>query len=65
MLLLKVAGMTCAHCVAAVTQAVSALPGVTAVRVDLAGESVAAFGNHDPISVREAIKQQGYEVIAE
>ncbi|TQR82768.1 heavy-metal-associated domain-containing protein [Mycobacterium hodleri] len=31
-----VTGMTCAHCVAAVTEEVSAIPGVTDVTVDLA-----------------------------
>ncbi len=30
-----VQGMTCSHCVAAVTEEVSAIPGVTAVEVDL------------------------------
>lgn len=30
-----VAGMTCSHCVAAVTKELSALPGVTGVNVDL------------------------------
>ena len=33
-----VTGMTCQHCVAAVTDEVSALPGVTAVAVDLKPE---------------------------
>lgn len=32
----QVSGMTCEHCVKAVTQEVSAIPGVTGVNVDLA-----------------------------
>lgn len=35
---LKVTGMTCGHCAHAVTQELSALPGVTSVEVDLVPE---------------------------
>lgn len=34
----SVTGMTCEHCVSAVTEEISALPGVTAVEVELAPE---------------------------
>ena len=37
MLELAVDGMTCAHCVAAIDRAVSSLPGVRDVAIDLAG----------------------------
>ena len=37
----KVAGMTCAHCVAAVTEEVEQVPGVEAVSVELAGGRLA------------------------
>ncbi len=33
---IKVKGMSCAHCAAAVTKALQSLPGVTRVQVDLA-----------------------------
>ena len=33
---IKVKGMSCEHCVAAVTKAVAGLPGVSNVEVDLA-----------------------------
>ena len=33
----NVTGMTCGHCVAAVTEEVSAIPGVSEVKVELAG----------------------------
>lgn len=36
----QVEGMTCGHCVQAVTAEIGALPGVTAVRVDLATGAV-------------------------
>jgi copper chaperone CopZ len=37
-----VTGMTCAHCVHAVTEEISALPGVTDVSVDLDAEGTSA-----------------------
>ena len=35
-----VEGMTCQHCINAVTEEISAIPGVTAVAVDLEGGQV-------------------------
>lgn len=54
--------MSCAHCVAAVTSAVTALPGVTDVDVDLAGSVVRVAGTPDPAAVTEAIEDAGYDV---
>jgi copper chaperone len=64
---LKVTGMTCAHCVSAVTGELSALPGVTAVRVDLrAGAvtpvTVTSDGPLDPAAVAAAIDEAGYDL---
>ncbi|MEZ5186955.1 MAG: heavy-metal-associated domain-containing protein [Candidatus Nanopelagicales bacterium] len=39
---LKVQGMTCDHCVRAVTEEFSALPGVTDVTVDLVPDGVSS-----------------------
>lgn len=55
-------GMTCSHCAHAVTTEVSKLPGVLAVHVDLAANSVnvewsEALGES---SVRAAIEEAGY-----
>ncbi len=61
MLRLLVSGMTCVHCVAAVTQAVAALPGAGGVNVNLAQGEVVAHGNPDPEAVRAAIAEEGYE----
>ena len=36
----QVSGMTCAHCVSAVTKEVSGVPGVSDVQVDLASGRV-------------------------
>ena len=59
---LSVVGMTCAHCVRAVTEAVSALPGVQAVAVDLASGTVRVEGQCDPGTVRAAIEGEGYTI---
>ncbi|MDQ2803452.1 MAG: cation transporter [Pseudomonadota bacterium] len=64
MLNLKVSGMTCGHCVAAVSKAVRAVPKVENVTVDLARGEVAVTGNPDPGAVRAAITEEGYEVLA-
>ena len=62
MLDLAVQGMTCAHCVRAVTEAVAGLPRVAAVRVDLAAGAVRIEGDADEQAVRAAIEAEGYVV---
>jgi copper chaperone len=62
MLRLKVSGMTCDHCVAAVTRALKALPSVEDVTVNLGSGEVIVRGNPDQRQVREAITEEGYEV---
>ena len=59
-----VTGMTCAHCVTAVTEEVSGLPGVTDVRVDLpsGGLTVTSDAPLDDDAVRAAVEEAGYEV---
>ena len=59
-----VVGMTCGHCVTAVTEEVAALPGVTAVDVDLAsgGLSVTSDSAVDDDAVHAAVVEAGYEV---
>ncbi|MFM9136283.1 MAG: heavy-metal-associated domain-containing protein [bacterium] len=58
----SVTGMTCDHCVRAVTTELVQLPGVRSVDVDLAGGAVTVTSD-DPLdveSVREAIDEAGY-----
>jgi copper ion binding protein len=59
-----VVGMTCGHCVNAVTDEVSQLPGVTAVDVDLAsgGLTVTSDAPVGDDAVRAAVEDAGYEV---
>ncbi len=64
MLNLKVSGMTCGHCLSAVSKAVGAVPGAQDVAVDLAHGEVRVGGNPDPAAVRAAIAEEGYEVRA-
>src|SRR5271156_3821539 len=60
MLQLNVIGMTCGHCVKAVTQAVRKLPGAGEVSVDLNRGLVTVAGSADPASGRAAIRDEGY-----
>lgn len=64
MLELKVSGMTCGHCVAAVGRAVREVPGVRDVGVDLGTGEVTVQGDADEGAVRAAIVAEGYEVRA-
>lgn len=61
-----VAGMTCGHCVAAVTEEVSKIEGVTAVDVDLATGAVSVQSTQplDARLVAEAVDEAGYSVVS-
>ena len=64
MLTLSVTGMTCEHCVKAVSKAVRAVPGAEAVAVDLERGLVTVQGHPDAAAVRAAIVEEGYDVAA-
>lgn len=57
-----VTGMTCAHCVAAVTEEVSAIDGVESVAVDLDSGLVTVTAQTDPTreQVAAAVDEAGY-----
>jgi copper chaperone len=59
-----VVGMTCGHCVNAVTEEVSQVAGVTAVDVDLASGDLTVTSDSpvDETVVRAAVEEAGYEV---
>ena len=60
-----VEGMTCEHCVHAVTAEVAKIPGVTDVAVDLAGGTVTVTGDDVPLdAVRAAVDEAGYTLVA-
>ena len=57
-----VAGMSCAHCTAAVTEEVEQVSGVSAVEIDLETKLVVVRGEGiADDAVREAIREAGYE----
>jgi len=62
----RVQGMTCSHCVNAVTEEISKIAGVTNVDVDLSTGYV-DIESQVPVSdaaVREAVDEAGYELEA-
>jgi copper chaperone len=60
----QVTGMTCEHCVRAVSAEIGQLPGVTGVRVDLASGAVEVTSERplDLAEVRAAVDEAGYEL---
>jgi len=61
---IKISGMTCQHCVKAVTEALKDIDGIENVSVNLEGGE-ATFdekGSVDMAIVHEKIKDAGYEV---
>jgi copper chaperone len=62
----RVSGMTCGHCVAAVTEEVTAgVPGVSDVRVDLGSGEVTVTGDGpiDQGAVAAAVDEAGYRLV--
>jgi copper ion binding protein len=60
-----VQGMTCGHCVAAVTEEVSAIAGVTGVEVDLESGRVTVSADADPTreAMDAAVDEAGYTLV--
>lgn len=64
---LKVDGMSCEHCVKAITKAAGTLPGVENVAVDLEAKTVTVEYDPDksPLDkIKFEIEDQGYEIVA-
>jgi copper chaperone CopZ len=65
---IQVAGMTCGHCVSAVTEELTQLPGVTDVTIDLVagGSSPVTVTSEQPLddaAVAAAVDEAGYELV--
>jgi copper chaperone len=58
----KVGGMSCGHCVRAITQAIKALDAGAEVDVDLASGLVRVSEELDGEQVQAAIREEGYTV---
>jgi len=65
MITLHVEGMTCGHCIRAVTQAIQALDPKATVQVDLAGKTVRAETTLARDAVAAAVAEEGYKVAAD
>jgi len=61
-----VSGMTCGHCVSAVSSEISKLPGVTGVDVDLSSGAVTVTSTAGlaGADVAAAVDEAGYELVA-
>ncbi|MGI6731645.1 MAG: copper chaperone CopZ [Anaerovoracaceae bacterium] len=65
-IILNVEGMSCSHCVDAVSKAVNGLDGVSSVDVQLEEKTVTVEFDASQInlnSIKEAIEDQGYDVV--
>lgn len=63
MITMKIEGMMCAHCKAAVEKALGAIDGVTAT-VDLEAKTATVQGCADKALLTQTVKDAGYEVIS-
>jgi copper chaperone len=59
----QVQGMSCGHCVGAVTQAVKSLDPQAEVKVDLASGKVDVQSAQERAAIAQAIEEEGYKVI--
>ena len=65
-IVLHIEGMSCEHCVKAVTKAVGALPGIEDVSVDLKAKTATVDYNSaqsTPETIKAQIEDQGYDVV--
>lgn len=67
--IVTVSGLTCGHCVNAVTEELTALSGVESVHVELVsgGTSTVTVASESPLvesDVRAAIDEAGYQFVA-
>lgn len=66
--IINVDGMTCDHCVKAVTEEISKIPGVTEVNIDLhAGEispvTITAGDEISDADIATAVEEAGYSIV--
>ena len=61
--IIKIEGMSCGHCTAAVEAALKAVPGVQSVAVDLAKKQAAVSGNASLTAMHDAIEDIGFDVV--
>lgn len=59
----KIKGMSCQHCVESVTKALSSVPGISDVQVDLQRGEAYYRGDIASETVKAAIEKVGFEVL--
>lgn len=57
-----VEGMSCGHCLEAVTEEVQRIPGVEVLGVDLDGGTLRVRGEAHEAAIRAAVEEAGYEL---
>ena len=62
MIEIRVTGMSCQHCVAAVKRALESVPGVTGVRVELESGLARVQGEAEAAPLERAVIDAGYGV---
>jgi copper chaperone len=60
----QVQGMSCGHCVGAVTQAVKSVDPQAEVKIDLASGKVEVQSHKEAAAIARAIEEEGYKVAA-
>ncbi|MDF1524482.1 MAG: cation transporter [Trueperaceae bacterium] len=58
---LKIEGMTCGHCTAAVTKALEKVAGVSSAQVDLATGQAHVEGHAELAALVAAVQDEGYQ----
>lgn len=61
--IIKIEGMSCGHCKAAVEKALQGVAGVETAVVDLEKKHAVVTGNAAMEAMREAVEDAGYEVV--
>lgn len=63
--IISIEGMSCEHCVKAVTNALKEVDGVEDVRVSLEAKNAVVKGeNLDENKLKEAVEEAGYDVVS-
>ena len=62
--IIKIEGMSCGHCKAAVEKALQAVAGVQTAAVDLEKKQAIVTGDAPLAALCAAIEEAGYEVVA-
>jgi len=64
MITIEIKGMTCGHCVRAVTEALQGVPGVEKVLdVNLESGEAKVQGTADPAALVKAVEEEGYKAM--